>query len=97
MISPALREESDAAAGALVGAGRGALGAGAEVGVGGLGAAGRIRVADAAASAALAGAAAGADAALSTTPQCTQNFAPGWFSFPQAAHFIDGSFPGNRV
>jgi len=26
---------------------------------------------------------------VSSTPQCTQNFAVGWFSLPQAAHFID--------
>jgi len=34
---------------------------------------------------------AGAGAGLSSTPQCTQNLAVGWFSLPQAAHFIDAS------
>jgi hypothetical protein len=28
------------------------------------------------------------EAMLSTIPQWTQNFAPGWFSLPQAAHFM---------
>jgi hypothetical protein len=32
---------------------------------------------------------------VSSTPQCTQNFAVGWFSLPQAAHFIDRFLPGN--
>jgi hypothetical protein len=31
---------------------------------------------------------AGAGAGLNSTPQCTQNLAVGWFSLPQAAHFI---------
>ena len=42
-------------------------------------------------------AAAGALTVFKTTPQCTQNFAPGWFSFPQALHFIDESFRESRV
>lgn len=32
----------------------------------------------------------GAETGLNSTPQWTQNFAVGWFSLPQAVHFIDG-------
>jgi hypothetical protein len=98
-ISPSLLEEGAAAAvagaGAATVAGRGTLGAGcAGVGVRGGGGGG----AAAAAGRAFAGAAAGgAETAFSTTPQCTQNFAPGWFSFPQAMHFIDSSSLVDRV
>src|SRR5436309_4526152 len=31
---------------------------------------------------------AGVDAELNSAPQCTQNLALGWFSLPQAPHFI---------
>jgi hypothetical protein len=34
------------------------------------------------------------DIAVNITPQCTQNFALGWFSLPQAVHFIDCSSSG---
>jgi hypothetical protein len=37
---------------------------------------------------------AGAGAGLNSTPQCTQNLAVGWFSLPQAAHFIEASSKG---
>src|SRR5947208_1681083 len=74
-----------AAGAAAAGADRVTLGAGegAAAGVGtGVGVAG-------------AAAGAGANAALNITPQCTQNFAFGWFSLPQAVHFIDASSLGN--
>jgi len=34
---------------------------------------------------------------VNSTPQCTQNFAVGWFSLPQAAHFIDSFLLGIRA
>src|SRR5271169_3920643 len=98
-ISPSLLEEGAAtaatgAAGATA-AGRGTLGAGC-AGVGARGGAGGGAAAAAGRALAVA-AAGGAEMAFSTTPQCTQNFAPGWFSFPQAMHFIDSSPLVDRV
>lgn len=80
---------------AIGGAGGGAVDAatGTGSGRGGLGGAGRggeviVAVAEADAEEAVA-TEAGAEAGLNSTPQCTQNLAVGWFSLPQAAHFIN--------
>jgi hypothetical protein len=37
------------------------------------------------------------DAACSTIPQWTQNLAPGWFSLPQAAHFMTVPPPASAL
>jgi hypothetical protein len=106
MIGPDLRDDCAAEAAGVAAAGAAGAdatdgataagaGRGAAAGAGGGAAGAAGRGAGAGGGVGAGAAAEGAVAAARTTPQWTQNFAPGWFSLPQAAHFIDGSSLGN--